>query len=248
MVYIYKITNILNNKVYVGKTEQEPKTRWRQHFVGMGNGKKMPIHLALKKYGYKNFQFEIVYVCFDNKDAIHAEGYFINTFTSIAPYGYNVHLTTGHMKDNPYLIAGTNNLAAVQSIPSETTQVEYNLGKRTRYPIELWNDIKKLYSNGKTIKEIKIFLNIEIPNRTMLSKLKALGCDTSSKTRNKIRGNGKYIIPQSEQLNIIDDFKSGLTPVQLEKKYKRAARTVKNILVTANLYVSLDKKICRTYE
>ena len=31
MAYIYKITNDINNKVYIGKTEQEPMRRWKSH-------------------------------------------------------------------------------------------------------------------------------------------------------------------------------------------------------------------------
>ena len=31
MAYIYKITNDINDKIYIGKTNQTIKERWRQH-------------------------------------------------------------------------------------------------------------------------------------------------------------------------------------------------------------------------
>ena len=31
MGYIYKITNTINNKVYIGQTTQTVETRWKQH-------------------------------------------------------------------------------------------------------------------------------------------------------------------------------------------------------------------------
>lgn len=225
---------------------QQPEIRWKQHITGMGYGKKMPIHLALKKYGIDNFIFEVIYICFNEKDSGFAEIFFINNFNCLSPNGYNVDLNAKHIKDNPYLIEDSNTSSAVQSIPSETTNVEYNLGKRVRYPIELWYEIKSLYLKSYSPKEIQNILNISIPHRTMISKLKALGCDTSCKARNKLRGNGRYFITNSEKLNIVEDFKKGLTPVQLEKKYKRSSRVIKTALVQANVYVSLDKKICRT--
>jgi GIY-YIG catalytic domain len=246
--YIYKITNKLNNKSYIGKTTQVPKTRWRQHVIGMGYGKYMPIHLALKKYKSNNFNFEIIKECINTNDMNFSEIYFIDKFNTLSPYGYNVDFNVRYLKDNPYLINESNTSLAVQSIPSEPVNSEYNLGKRTRYPIELWYEIKRLYLDGKSPKDICKFLEITVPHRTMISKLQVLGCDTSSKTRNKIRGNGRFLITDSEKLNIVTDFKNGFTPVQLEKKHKRSSKIIKKALVDAGLYVSRDKKICRTVQ
>lgn len=248
MVKIYKITNNVNGKVYIGQTRQGIATRFRQHLQGMGMGKKMPIHLALGKYGKDNFIIEEVCTCLDEKNANYLEMYFINHFNSIAPNGYNVDFNTKHIKDNPYLIKEYKSSLAVQSIDSEPEQSEHNLSKRPRYPYELWMQIKSLYENGKSPKDINDLLKTDIPHDTMVKKLRALGCDTSNKARNKIRGQGKYQLSEVEKLNIINDFKSGLTCVQLDRKYKRASRLIKRTLVEAGLYTSRDKKICRTSE
>lgn len=139
--WIYKITNKTNNKSYIGKTTQKPEIRWKQHILGMGYGKQMPIHLALTKYKKENFTFEVIYTCKDETDMNFAEVYFINKYTSLVPYGYNLDFSTQHLRDNPYLIGENNNSSAVQSIDSEPANAEYNLSTRTRYPVELWNTI-----------------------------------------------------------------------------------------------------------
>jgi group I intron endonuclease len=243
---IYKITNKINNKIYIGQTKQELSVRFRQHLDGMGFGKKMPIHLALKKYGKDNFIMEEICSCLDQVHANYLEAYFIDKFNSLAPNGYNVDFNTTHIKDNPYLIEEYKNSSAVQSIESETEKSEHNLSTRPQYPYLLWMKIKSLYEKGNSPIDINNLLKADIcPNR-MVKKLRALGCDTSSKARNKIRGQGRYQLSKEEKTNILSDFRKGLTCVQLERKYSRAARPIKGLLVEAGLYSSKDKKICRT--
>ncbi len=56
---IYKITNTINGKAYVGQTVQSnPRARWYQH---KENAKKQkhPLYCAMRKYGVHNFKFEI---------------------------------------------------------------------------------------------------------------------------------------------------------------------------------------------
>ena len=51
MAYIYKITNLINGKIYVGKSEREDEYHRRCYF---GSG--IVIRLAIKKYGKENFK------------------------------------------------------------------------------------------------------------------------------------------------------------------------------------------------
>ncbi len=243
---IYKITNTITGKSYVGKTMQQPETRWRQHETGMGHGKKMPIHLALKKYGKENFTFEVVYVCFKEEDVNYAEIYFINQFNTLAPSGYNLDFGVTYLKDNPYLIDEIKKSSAVQSIESDADSSEYNLSTRTRYPVELWYTIKDMYQNGDSPKDINQKLNLKIPQGSMVSKLRSLGCDTSSKARNKIRGKMRFVIPTEEKVQIVQDFNLGLKIGQLESKYDRTNQTIRQILAADGVYHTQDKKICRT--
>ena len=74
MAYIYKITNIVNNKKYVGQTSQNPKLRWRYHIYNAKHNPIMVISHAIAKYGENNFRFEIIEECLEqdlNKREIH---------------------------------------------------------------------------------------------------------------------------------------------------------------------------------
>lgn len=61
---IYKITNKINNKVYVGQTTQSLKERFQRHCWGTTNNDKhhfnMAIKQAIKKYGKENFIIELI--------------------------------------------------------------------------------------------------------------------------------------------------------------------------------------------
>lgn len=53
---IYSVTNILNNKIYIGQSI-DVKRRWNQHKCGKGS---LTLKNAIKKYGINNFKFEIL--------------------------------------------------------------------------------------------------------------------------------------------------------------------------------------------
>jgi group I intron endonuclease len=55
--YIYKITNILNGKVYIGQTIKTIEERFRQHIYKAGC---THLHAAIKKWGKENFKIEII--------------------------------------------------------------------------------------------------------------------------------------------------------------------------------------------
>lgn len=78
---IYKIVNRINNKVYVGKDENE-----RPQYFGSGK----IIRLAIKKYGKENFSKEILETCDERKELCERERYWIKTLDCISPNGYNI--------------------------------------------------------------------------------------------------------------------------------------------------------------
>ena len=56
---IYKIENLINGKVYIGKSIEIEK-RWQKHLNAKDN---FLIHKALRKYGKENFSFTILEEC-----------------------------------------------------------------------------------------------------------------------------------------------------------------------------------------
>lgn len=59
MIGIYKITNNINNKIYIGQSVHI-KRRWAEHCKPSSDSL---ISKAIKKYGKDNFTFEIIEKC-----------------------------------------------------------------------------------------------------------------------------------------------------------------------------------------
>ena len=60
--FIYKITNTINSKSYIGQTIQNVKERFYQHCATKCSKavSNMAIHRAIKKYGKSNFTVEVI--------------------------------------------------------------------------------------------------------------------------------------------------------------------------------------------
>lgn len=65
MAYIYKITNIINNKCYIGKTVLSIEKRFLQHKRDSKRRhlEKRPLYNAFNKYGVDNFVIEQIEEC-----------------------------------------------------------------------------------------------------------------------------------------------------------------------------------------
>ena len=83
--YIYKITNLTNNKIYIGqrKTNKNPET---DNYFGSGK----LIIMAIKKYGVENFTKTIIEFCENWEDLNEKEIYWIENLNSLPPNGYNL--------------------------------------------------------------------------------------------------------------------------------------------------------------
>ena len=96
---IYKITNKINNKIYIGKTTQELIKRWKEHIREMNrylkNGLKYNTRLypSMVKYGIENFEITLIEDNLDEIDLDDREIYWISYFNSLDPnIGYNISL------------------------------------------------------------------------------------------------------------------------------------------------------------
>ena len=89
MAYIYKITNLMNNKIYIGKTLNTIKKRWKEHCFDYltRRGEKRPLYSAMKKYGIENFKIEEIEECPDEIIS-EREKCWIEYYGSFK-YGYN---------------------------------------------------------------------------------------------------------------------------------------------------------------
>ena len=92
MGYIYKITNRISGKIYIGKTIQlDPVARWKGHkyMFSQTKGGCPALRDAVRKYGIDAFTFEIMIICFD-EDCDRWEIEYIKKFDCMAPNGYNI--------------------------------------------------------------------------------------------------------------------------------------------------------------
>ena len=92
---IYKATNKLNNKIYIGQTVKDLSIRIRQHLYDSTKHKtNMLFHKALRKYGQEAFTWEIVMECNDYEELSKLEIYYIDYYNSLSPNGYNMGYNT----------------------------------------------------------------------------------------------------------------------------------------------------------
>lgn len=92
-MYIYKITNLVNNKCYIGQTIRSVEKRWSEHKYSVKsnyyNFDHSILHKALKKYGIDNFSVEILEKVNTLEELDEKERFYITKFDSLSPNGYN---------------------------------------------------------------------------------------------------------------------------------------------------------------
>jgi group I intron endonuclease len=92
---IYKATNIINGKVYIGFDSNWP-SRISTHKSSSKNINRL-FYSAIKKYGWANFTWELIYQSTDGAHTLNVmENYFINEYRSYVGFqdcnGYNLTL------------------------------------------------------------------------------------------------------------------------------------------------------------
>lgn len=90
MGYIYCITNIIDNKQYIGKTVSTVVNRWKEHLndYKRQHCEKRALYEAMKKYGVENFKCETVCEC-DNELLEDKEKEYIEKYGTFHN-GYNL--------------------------------------------------------------------------------------------------------------------------------------------------------------
>ena len=95
---IYKITNLVNGKMYIGQSIDIYK-RWKEHnniaFRTTSKSYNYPLYKAIRKYGIDNFKFEIIEECsiekLNDKEIYYIDKYNTCIFNKNS-FGYNMTL------------------------------------------------------------------------------------------------------------------------------------------------------------
>lgn len=86
---IYKITNNVNGKLYIGQTIYPLSYRYTNHLSDARNGRGYAMASAIRKYGQDNFSIELVEECDENL-LNDLEVKYIKQYNSMTPNGYNL--------------------------------------------------------------------------------------------------------------------------------------------------------------
>lgn len=188
MKNIYKITNCINNKIYIGKTTQVIEKRFQEHIQEakrynryLRNGKKFPyqskLYKAMVKYGYNNFKIELVESCADCCDIDLQEQYYINLYKSNTDeVGYNI------CKGGS---GGPSQLGRHHTDEMKRRQSEMQKGKR-------W------YNNG--IDEIMVLRDQEAPEGFTLGRIyKGLSGDKNPAFGKPAPNKGKHLSEETKK-------------------------------------------------
>ena len=98
--YVYKIINLVNNKPYIGKTTKTIEKRWSEHAYeasrwqkcfesGTAFGYSSRLYPAMNKYGYENFNIQLIEELFSLEEMNQREKYWIS-FYDARHNGYNI--------------------------------------------------------------------------------------------------------------------------------------------------------------
>jgi group I intron endonuclease len=167
MFYLYKIINKINEKFYIGKTNNIFK-RWEQHKYDSKKNPKLLIHKAIRKYGIENFEFIILSKFDSDKEVCEEEIFQIKS--SDKKMIYNVALG-----------GNGGNTMSIEKINSQ-----YSIG------IDRYNDFILLFNQNKTQLEISKIMNvgknsvIGCAKRLNLSFRKRIKVKNKSKTSKRI--------------------------------------------------------------
>ena len=142
--FIYKITNKINGKSYIGQTIQNVKERFYQHCATKCSQAvlNMAIHRAINKYGKSNFTIEVIEEV-ESTNLNDRERYWIRYYDS---YNNGYNSTKG----------GQDGIKLFKNLDTESIVREYKSGKSLR-------EIGRLFNVDKqTIKDLLVRNNISL--------------------------------------------------------------------------------------
>lgn len=148
MAYIYKITNDINQKIYIGKTEFSIEKRFQEHCKDAfrERNEKRPLYAAMRKYGIKHFHIEQIEECNNPEER---EIYWIEYYGSFKN-GYNATLGGDGKKyiDYDLVISTYKELQSIQD-----TAKRLNIHPDSVSTILHQNNIKILSSQEVTVQK-----------------------------------------------------------------------------------------------
>lgn len=148
LVTVYKITNNINNKLYIGQTCNSLHSRFMAHCRQSNYSK---LYRAIKKYGRQNFKIESLGTFSSREIANIVEDYFIETL-EVRKYGYNIRYggTTSKLSETTRKLLSEQKMGAKNPMFGKPGPW---LGKKLPFKVTNWAAKKVICLNTNIIYE-----------------------------------------------------------------------------------------------
>ena len=188
MSVIYKITNLVNNKIYIGQTINSIDKRLKKHLSQVNcTNICSALYSAFKKYGKENFIIEIVINGEYSKEELNQlEMFYIKKFNSLSPNGYN-------------LQSGGNSFMVVESVKKQIS--EKLKGREMTWKNKVSDGVKKLWQN-KEYREKQILQKHKKRGKYREGIIKPFRINLDNELINKMYSNGDTIYKIAKYFNV----------------------------------------------
>lgn len=153
MYSVYKISNDINAKIYIGQTTETLDKRFKRH-CGYQLKDGTYLHNAMKKYGIEHFSIELVEIVQSQKQLDEKEYYWIQFYDSIK-YGYNLKKEKG--KCGGDTLSNHPNIQEIKNKISKSKEKEKNPNSIKVKAINIKTSEEKIFNS---MKECQIYFNI----------------------------------------------------------------------------------------
>lgn len=186
---IYKTTNLINNKSYVGQSKHDNDEKY------LGSGPLLK--KAINKYGKENFIKETIDRCLSKEELDEKETFYIKLYNTLVPNGYNISIGGNRDFHNDKTSKKISDKLTGRVLSEETKK---KIGGATkgksyekRYGLEKSNELKRIRKefllktnpmiNGHTEKsKQKISLSLIGHKQTEFQKKRVSECNSCPKT------------------------------------------------------------------
>jgi len=144
MGLIYKTTNLVNGKIYVGKDMKN-----RSHYLGSG----LILKQAIKKYGKENFKKEVIEDCGDDKEFLSVREIFWIRELRSNRQGLGYNLTEGGTGGDTFTTNPNKILINIKRSKSLKGKLsgDKNPSKRFEVRIKISETLKRKYRSGEIV-------------------------------------------------------------------------------------------------
>jgi group I intron endonuclease len=165
---IYKVTNLINNMIYIGQTSKSLENRRYHHYKTKRETK---FGKALKEHKVEDFSWEIIDTCISRCDMDNKEKYYISIFNSCLN-GYNStkggsggDTRSGHKSSPEHLlkmsIALKNHIVSEDAREKISNKLKENFKNNPPFNKNEIQDMVQLYTEGKSLRFISYKYNTD---------------------------------------------------------------------------------------